>query len=301
MAHQWQPEREVDVPLARVLVRAQFPDVAADIVELVAAGWDYTVFRVDGEWGFRFPRRAIVLGPLARELRVMPCLAPLVPLPLPVPVHVGRPSGRYPWPFYGARWLPGDEASIAVDRRALARPLAGFLRRLHAPEVLGELAWLPVDVVGRADMSVRVPRTRDELAAVAAEGLWRAPQAVHELLRRAEQLAPAEPTAVCHGDLHFRQVLVDRGRLAGIVDWVDVCRSDPGIDLQLAFSFLAPPARDEFLEAYGPVAEDSLVRARVLALFLSAVLARYGRERGLRAVEREAVASLDRAVTGLVD
>ena len=106
----------------------------------------------------------------------------------------------------------------------------------------------------------------------------------------------ARATAVCHGDLHVRQVLVsDDGSLAGIIDWVDVCRGDPGIDLLLLWSFLPPGARAGFLEEYGPVSDESLLRARVLALDLGAVLALYARHEGLADLEREAVGGLDRA------
>lgn len=288
----WDAEAVVDEAAARALIRAQFADVPADSVELVSAGWDYTVHRVDGVWAFRFPRRAVVVEPMRRELAALPRLAPLLPAPVPEPVHLGQPSETFPWPFYGARWLDGREATLAGDRGALARPLARFLRALHDADVPD----LPVDVNGRADMRLRVPRTREELAAVEAEGLWTAPAAVEELLAGAERLPPAEPSAVCHGDLHFRQLLVDGPRVAGVVDWVDVCRSDPGIDLQLVFAFLPPEARPVFFEEYGPVAEESLVRARVLALNLSAYLARWGREQRLEAVEREAVDSLGRTI-----
>ena len=300
MAHQWQPERVVDEELAQELIAAQFAEVPARLVELVAAGWDYTVFRVDGEWAFRFPRREIVLEPMARELAALRVLAPLLPVPVPAPVYVGRPAEGFPWPFYGARWLPGVDAGVAEltddARTALAPPLARFLRALHQT---AELSDLPVDVQARADMTFRGPRTREELAAVVAEGLWEPPASVFELLRHAESLPPAEPTVVCHGDLHFRQLLVDGPKLTGVVDWVDVCRSDPGIDLLLVYAFLPPAAREVFFGEYGTVGEGSLIRARVLAFFLSAVLARYGRAQGLRAVEWEAVASLERAASGL--
>ena len=236
---------------------------------------------------------------MQRELAVLPVLAPLLPVAVPAPVFAGRPTDTFPWPFYGARFIAGADPGGARlsddDRAALARPLAAFLRRLHAPDVLELLPELPVDVVARADMAFRVPRTREELSAAAAEELWEPPQAVFELLDRAGSLPPAEPTAVCHGDLHFRQLLVDGGRLTGVVDWVDVCRSDPGIDLLIAYAFLPPDARRAFFAEYGPVAEESLVRARVLALFISAVLARFARDQGLVDLEREAVASLDRA------
>jgi aminoglycoside phosphotransferase (APT) family kinase protein len=94
-------------------------------------------------------------------------------------------------------------------------------------------------------------------------------------------------------------VLADGDELTGIVDWVDICVSDPGIDLMLAYSFLEGADRAAFFEEYGPAPEASHVRARVLALFLSAVLAQYGRAKGDGPVEREAIAALDRAVAGL--
>jgi aminoglycoside phosphotransferase (APT) family kinase protein len=118
-------------------------------------------------------------------------------------------------------------------------------------------------------------------------------------LDRAIALPQPEPRAVCHGDLHFRQLLVDRGELSGIIDWVDVCRSDPGVDLQLVWSWLPPTAREGFLDEYGPVTEESLLRARVLALFLSAVLLRYGSAEGMPTVTAEALAGLRRASAGL--
>jgi aminoglycoside phosphotransferase (APT) family kinase protein len=299
VAHRWHPEEVVDEELARELIAAQFPSLPLRSVELVAAGWDYTVHRVDEEWAFRFPRREIVIEPMGRELDALRVLAPLLPVAVPAPVYVGRPTETFPWPFYGARWLPGADAGTvelsAGDRAALARPLAAFLRRLHASDVIEMLPELPVDPMGRGEPAVRVPRTRDELAAVAVEGLWEPPREALELLRDAERLPPAAPVAVCHGDLHFRQLLFDEAALTGVVDWVDVCRGDPGIDLMLVYAFLPPEARPRFFAEYGPVAEESLLRARVLAFNLSSVLARYGRAQGLPAVEREAVASLDRA------
>ena len=53
----WSAEEHVDQERARRLIRAQFPDLVADEVTLVSEGWDYAVFRVDGEWAFRVPRR----------------------------------------------------------------------------------------------------------------------------------------------------------------------------------------------------------------------------------------------------
>jgi len=293
----WAAEFRADEALAARLLAAQFPPLPERSLELLGEGWDYTAFLVDERWVFRFPRRAVVVPGTEREIAMLPSLAPLLPVAIPVPELLGRSSDDFPWPFYGARYLPGTEPGASLPneaRTALARPLARALRALHDPAALPLGAALPFDPMGRVDMAVRVPRTRDSLAAIA--DLWQAPAEAEELLACALELPPPEPRAVCHGDLHFRQLLVQGDALTGIVDWVDLCRSDPGVDLSLVYGFLPRAARDEFLAEYGDVDPASIVRARVLALNLLATLARYGHHEGIAEVEAEALAGLGRVL-----
>jgi aminoglycoside phosphotransferase (APT) family kinase protein len=155
---------------------------------------------------------------------------------------------------------------------------------------------LAVDFNGRADMAKRCALAREELAELERLGLWRAPARVGRLLAEAEGLPPPEPPVLVHGDLHFRHLLVDGGTASGVIDWGDVCRSDPAIDLPLLWSFVPPDGRDAVLDAYGPVNEAQLLRARVLAIQLSAVLSRYGHLEGLAGVEGEGLAGLQRSL-----
>jgi aminoglycoside phosphotransferase (APT) family kinase protein len=294
----WTAEVKVDEPLARRLIAEQFPQVELSALELLGEGWDNTVWLADGRWVFRFPRRQVALPGFERELAALPVLAPRVPLPIPDPVLVGRPVDEFPWPFFGAPYMPGREP-LGLDeptRAALARPLGEFLRALHAaPAVDGLLE----DPMGRADMAVRVPKTLDQFEPVEAAGVWRAPESVHELLEAARSLPQPEPTSVVHGDLHFRHLLVDdRGALSGVIDWGDVCHGDPAIDLTLYWSLLPVSARPDFLAAYGPVRDDQLVRSRVLAINLCSILALYAHDEGMPEVKAEALAGLERAVAG---
>ncbi len=296
MPESWSAEQVVGEERARRLIRGQFPQLATGEVAFVSEGWDYVVYRVDGEWAFRFPRREVGIPGTKREIAMLPRLAPLVPVSIPAPVHVGEPGDDFPWPFYGARYLPGAEpdASLSDDARAaLARPLARVLRALHAETTLDAVgAALPADPMGRADMAVRAPRARETIEAIA--DLWQAPAELDELLGEALALPPPEPSVVCHGDLHFRQLLVERGSLTAIVDWVDLCRADPAADLSLVYGFLPPAARREFFAEYGEVEPASLLRAKVLALNLMAILARYGHVENVAGVKAEALAGLDR-------
>ena len=294
----WTAELVVDEELARQLLR-QFPELALKSLRPLSEGWDYTIWVVDEIWAFRFPRRKVVVPGTLRELATLPQLAPLLPVAVPEPVYVGRPAQRFPWPFFGSKLLPGQElgeAELRDDARIdVGRSLARFLRVLHAADVGHDL---PTDGNRRADMSDRVPKTRAQLAELDQLGLWGRRESVDRLLDEAERLTPSSRSAVVHGDLHFRQVLVDDdARLTGVIDWVDVCRSDPAIDLSMLWSYLPSAGREAFLAEYGIVAEDQLLRARVIALSLSAALAQYGHRERFPAIEREALAGLERATT----
>lgn len=303
--HEWRPQVVVDAGLARRLIGTQFPEVDLGSLRLLGEGWDNTVWLVGERWVFRFPRREAVIPGFERELAVLPRLAERLPLPVPAPVFHGRPDDGFPWPFSGAELLPGREVAVAdltdAERIREALPLARFLRALHALEpgdVGSDGSLLPVDANDRADMATRVGLTVDRLAQAEGLGVWRAPDMVAGILAEARALRPPpEPATLAHGDLHIRHLLVGAdGRLSGVIDWIDVCRGDPGIDLPVYWSFVPSEGRAAFAAEYGPIAPDALLRARVLAVFLCATLAVYAREQGDAALERGAVTALDRSV-----
>jgi aminoglycoside phosphotransferase (APT) family kinase protein len=91
----WVAEVEVSPALATALVESQCPALAPVHVRLLGEGWDNTAYLVNGEWVFRFPRRAIAAPLLATEGRVLPALAPRLPCPVPVPVWFGQPDDTY--------------------------------------------------------------------------------------------------------------------------------------------------------------------------------------------------------------
>jgi aminoglycoside phosphotransferase (APT) family kinase protein len=299
----WDADVAIDASLVRALLEEQFPELDASSARLLAEGWDNAVWVVEERWAFRFPRREIAVPLVARELAVLPRLAPLLPIPVPAPQLIGAPSERFPRPFFGAQLLPGRElADVELSdgaRDELCAPLGEFLRALHAPGVREQAdpdRRLPLDPNGRADMAVRVPRTRERFAALAdltREEL----RAAERILREAERLPPSSAHALVHGDFHVRHVLVEDGRVSGVIDWGDVCVGDPSIDLQLAWSLLPAERRGAFLDAYGPIDEETQLRARVLAVFFCALLADYARAQGLPGLERETRGGLVRALS----
>ena len=290
----WETTQPVDAARAAELVYPQFPSLAGAPVREVATGWDNSVLLV-GDVLFRFPRREVAVTAQARELAVLPRVAPAVPLAVPVPTHVGEPLGDYPWPFWGAAMVPGEELARVpdVDRVPVAEAAGAFLRALHALDVDVDL---PVDPMDRGAPRLRAERTRQWLDELAAARLLPRSAAVDDVVE-VDLGAPAGPYVLVHGDLHLRHLLVDRaGRPTGVIDWGDTCRADPSVDLSFAYAAFEGQARQALLAAYGGVEAERELRARALAVGLCAGLARAAASTGDALLLREYVRGIGRAV-----
>lgn len=299
MGQPWKPERVVDAELARALLEEAFADLGSVRVEPFGVGWDNTSYLVNDELVFRFPRREIAVGLLEQEIRILPELAPHLPLPVPVPTHVGEPTERFPWPFAGYRLIRGRTADTArLDtpaRERAAGPLGAFLAALHGQSAVGLREHGVVhDELDRLDLRKRIPRVEERLGEAVEAGLlddlepWRA------ILDEAPRdWIPGRATLV-HGDLYARHVLVDDGGApCGVIDWGDLHLGDPATDLSLAAGFLPPEARGAFREAYGPIDPDTWRMARFRALFSAAAVVAYGHDTGDRAMLVEGLVNLD--------
>ncbi len=259
MSAPWEPAQAVEAARAAALVGAQFPALRDAPVRFVASGWDNSVLLV-GDVLFRFPRRQSAVALQQRELAVLPVVAAHVPLAVPEPTHLGKPGGDYPWPFWGAPMLPGEELARVpdVDRGAAAEAVGAFLRALHDLRVDLDL---PVDPMDRAAPVLRAERTRTWLQALEDRVDWRRPPEVDALVD-APLARPGGPPVLVHGDLHLRHLLVDvSGRATGVIDWGDTCFADTAVDLCLAYAGFTGPAREALLAAYGAVDSEREVRA----------------------------------------
>lgn len=289
----------MSVALARRLIERQFPELAPARVEPLGAGWDNSAFHVNARLVFRFPRRTIAVELLAAESRLLPALAPALPLAVPVPRFLGRPEEEFPWPFAGYAWLEGQTACRAAlsgdARRRAAAPLGAFVAALHAfPVAEARRLGAPDDVHERLSPARRRPQAHAWVEAIAAAGVEVDAAALHRAIEAPLPAAPTLPHALVHGDLYARHVLVDAdGRPCGVIDWGDVHVGAPALDLALGHLLLPPDARAEFLAAYGrPVPAEDWALARFRALYSALAVVAYGldvddrplREEGTRAL-----------------
>lgn len=280
MAQPWAADIALDAALARRLIAEQFPALGDAALRPFGEGWDNAAFLVDERFVFRFPRRRIVAHLIVREAALLPRIAAAVPFAVPAPVYVGVPTERYPYTFAGYPLLRGTTldraAASGTDRAALAAPLGAALRALHAFDVAPFEGTLPPDEIGRLEHAKRLPLARERLRGLYERGLVDDPRPLLAELERIGPLDDARADTLVHGDLYERHVVVANGALVGFIDWGDVHRGDPALDLAIAFLVLPAAAHAAFRAAYGPIDARTWDRARYRAIYHAALFAAYG-------------------------
>lgn len=261
-------EVEIDIPLARALLRAQHSDLAGLPITTAGTGWDNAMFRLGDAYALRLPRRALAADLIRHEQRWLPELAGRLPLPVPAPVRFGVPGCGYPWHWSVVPWLDGSTADLDEPNPDQAEPLAAFLTALHqaAPPDAPQTVFRGVPLAKKAaDIEARMARLRKKivLRTDTVARIW------EEALAAPIDIAPTW----IHGDLHARNVLVTSGAISGIIDWGDITVGDPATDLAAIWMLLPDPtARRRAVHAYGSTTDATWRRAKGWAVLFGIIL-----------------------------
>ncbi|MDE0421818.1 MAG: aminoglycoside phosphotransferase family protein [Gammaproteobacteria bacterium] len=260
-------EIPIDVALVRSLVRTQVPGYASYRIRPIGSGWDNVMMRLGTDLLVRLPRRAIAAILIEEEQRWLPELSLRLPIDVPVPIHVGRPSKDYPWPWSIVRWLPGEGADRSPPNSDAGRRLASFLSCLHRAPPAGAR----VNPVRGVPLATRADPFGERM-----ERLARATDAITPAVRAAwhDALAasPGTERLWLHGDLHPLNILVRRGRITGVIDWGDLTAGDVATDLAAFWMLFDAPTRERALAAYGPVDDHMRARAMGWAILFGVLL-----------------------------
>jgi aminoglycoside phosphotransferase (APT) family kinase protein len=88
---------DINVSLVSWLVAGQFPQWAHLPVKPVeTSGWDNRTFHLGEEMMVRLPSAEEYAAQVKKEHHWLPRLAPHLPLPIPVPLAMGIPTGGFP-------------------------------------------------------------------------------------------------------------------------------------------------------------------------------------------------------------
>lgn len=289
---------EVSPAQARSLLADQFPALAGRTVRRVrSAGTANAVFRLSGGLAARFPLRPVPLqdawGAARRETDAAAELALVATAATPQPLGIGSPGHGYSLPWVVQTWVQGTPATLADPAAStpFALDLADLLTALRRLDTRGRRFAGPGRGGRLSDQDAwlehcfeRLDGSRVDVARLRA--LW----------VRLRTTPRTEADVMSHRDLVPGNLLVRRGRLAGVIDVGDFGPADPALDLVCAWHLFDRERRRVFRDRLG-VPDAQWERGRAWALAQALGLPWYY-ERSNPAMAQLGLRTLERVLAG---
>jgi aminoglycoside phosphotransferase (APT) family kinase protein len=256
----------INKPLTHQLISSQFPQWAhLPITPVEPGGWDNRTFRLGEQMLMRLPSAAHYADKVQKEQYWLPKLAPLLPLPIPTPVAMGKPTDQYPFPWSIYRWIEGQTASHEniSNPNQFAIDLAHFLRSLQRIDITGGPLAGPHNFYRGGSLKTYDAETQEALIKLhdkfdtsIAEKIW----------YRAIASKWHNPPVWIHGDIAPTNLLVKDGKLTAVIDFGGLGIGDPACDYAIAWTFFDNESRNTFRTTLG-VDDETWNRARAWALW----------------------------------
>lgn len=271
----------LDAATLRRLLVAQLPEWAdLPLRRVTSAGTVHVLYRLGDTMVVRLPRISGGVGEADVERSWLPCLAPHLPLAIPVQLAAGEPGEGYPWPWSVYHWLDGDDAvSAPPEPDRAARDLGSFVTALRGIDTVGAPGPDARNNLRGAPLAQRDAHTRGQLTILAGERDPDLDLARATAVWDAAVQAPAwdRPPVWVHGDLIPSNLLVADGALTAVIDWGCLAVGDPAYDLIPAWSLLSAADRPAFRAAAG-LDDATWVRGRGWALSTAVTALTYYRD-----------------------
>ncbi len=227
------------------LLADQLPQLADEnVVEVPAAGTVHSIYRIGDQHAARFPLQPgdadLVRGRLNQEIAAAAEFRDASPFASPEPVLLGDPGHGYPLPWTAQTWIPGTVATPTSDEHSLL--LAGDLARLIQNLWDSDTDGRSFNGAGRGGslsahdewVEACIRNNAPDFDEVAMRKMW----------SRFGGLPREDPDLMCHTDLIPPNLLVDNGRIRGVLDIGGYQAADPALDLVCAWHLLSRAPRE---------------------------------------------------------
>lgn len=126
------------------MISHQFPKYRKlEIKPVEIQGHDNYSFRLGSELIIRVPAALEYASKVPIEYKTLPELAKCLSFRIPSPLHQGRESRVFPYPFLISTWLPGISLNLMSktmsEHVTFARNLAQFLKQLQSVTQVAEI------------------------------------------------------------------------------------------------------------------------------------------------------------------
>lgn len=280
MKKKWQADILINESRVKKCLQAQFPSLLLKEISCIGEGWDNRVFLVNQSFIFRFPRRKIAVELIERENRVLKHLAFYFSLQIPNPLFEGSPSEDYPYPFQGYRCIKGasvGEVGLTPQQRlASLKPLALFLKQLHSVDEKQALAMgAKPQLFDKTEVDKTIAIFQDRVGQLISLGYQIDTKETQQEISATQQIILPDGKCLVHGDLYFKHLIFNQGRLRGIIDWGDLGINCPVVDLAIIWGFYPEKHHALFHEIYGSVDSGIWQYARFLGIYMVITLILY--------------------------
>lgn len=232
-------------------------------------GLNSIVIQTAGAVVFRIGRDKRSYDGYSLEHRLLPAIAPRLPLKVPSPKWLIEPCDDFLHGAIGYPWIGGRTLSIEIfadiDQEALAKAMATLLVALHRiePASLPTVPSAGPDERRASDLelhAVTMPALKQHLSSEEYErfdAFWQS--------YVGDVLMMEFDAVLTHGDLWYGNLLIDTdGRLAAVLDWEIARLGDPARDFA-GLKYFGRPFMEDVLQRYarhGSVSDERL-RARI--------------------------------------
>lgn len=257
---------QIDVPLVKQLICSQFPQWKKLCIKAVASsGWDNRTFHLGDDMLVRLPSSTEYASQVKKEHWWLPQLAPHLPLEIPKPIAMGKPTAEYllPWSVYS--WIEGQTATIdnIADRNQFASQLAEFLKALWQCDTMGG------PLAGPSNFYRGGPLATYDIDTKKAIGLLEDKKQALILTTMWEKALGSiwqNPPVWVHGDIAIGNLLIKDKKLSAVIDFGQLGVGDPACDLVIYWTFLSGKSQELFRQILG-LDSDTWNRGRGWALW----------------------------------
>ncbi len=262
----------IDTALAINLIATQFPEWQQLPIKPVAtSGWDHRTFHLGEHMLIRLPSKAAYAPQVIKEHRWLPYLTTYLPVSIPSPIAMGKPTQAYPWHWSIYRWLPGETllSTPSTDKASFALDIAHFLKSLHVINTSEGPAPNSDNFHRGGSLEIYNTQMLEALnILISSIDTAKAFTTWQKALTSSWQ----HPPVWIHGDLAAGNILIQNGRLSSIIDWGQVAVGDPACDLALAWTFFDCKTRLLFRNTLN-LDSDTWMRGRAWSLWKACIIA----------------------------